>query len=167
MKSSKRWLRRLKNVNLPADRFEVRKLGEVLKNIKKYEKGSMQYQLITRKLAIFIASSNAPNSLVENEEFRSLIQTLYYRYDVPPRAQIGQEIDQILLELKGNIQSYLVKAQKVNICANVWTKKGMTSSYLGLPAHFFLRYDHRRHVVTLAVRLLPHPHTADSIKKIH
>ena len=102
-------------------------IGEVLKSKKKYEKGSMQYQLITRKLAIFIASSNAPNSLVENEEFRSLIQTLDYRYDVPPRAQIGHEIDQILLELKGNFQSYLVKAQKVNICADVWTKKGMTS----------------------------------------
>ena len=35
-----------------------------------------------------------------------------------------------------------------------------------MTAHFFLRYDHRRHVVTLAVRLLPHPHTADNIKKI-
>lgn len=46
-------------------------IGEVLKS---------QYQLITRKLAIFIASSNVLNSLVENKEFQSLIQTLDYIY---------------------------------------------------------------------------------------
>ena len=39
----------------------------------------------------------------------------------------------------------------------------MTSSYLGVTAHFFTRWDHRRHQITLAVRRMPHPHNAVSI----
>ena len=44
---------------------------------------------------------------------------------------------------KGKIASCLSDARKVNICTNVWTKKGMTSSYLGVTAHFFTHRDHR------------------------
>ena len=59
-----------------------------------------------------------------------------------------------------------MNAQKVSICADVWTKKGMTTSYLGLTAHFFYKSDLKRHVATIAVRRLPHPHTADNIKAL-
>ena len=40
----------------------------------------------------------------------------------------------------------------------------MSSSYLGITAHFFPTHDHRRYRVTLAVRKLPHPHNAENIK---
>ena len=76
------------------------------------------------------------------------------------------EIDRVLLDLKGKIQSYLMDAQKISICADVWTKKGITTSYLGLMAHFFCRSDLKRHVPTIAVRRLPHPLTADNIKTL-
>ena len=143
-----------------------RTLGEIVKSQRKYEKESLKYQTITQKLAIFIASSSVPNSIVENEEFRSLILTLDPRYQVPSRSLISVEIDRVLLDLKEKIQSYLMDAQKVSICADVWTKKGMTTSYLGLTAHFFCRRDLKRHVATIAVRRLPHPHTADNIKTL-
>ena len=42
----------------------------------------------------------------------------------------------------------------------------MTSSYHGVTAHFFSRRDHRRHRVTLAVRRMPHPHSAVNIRAI-
>ena len=44
-----------------------RKLTEVIQ--RKYEKTSTQWQDVTRKMALFIASSNVPNSIVENAEF--------------------------------------------------------------------------------------------------
>ena len=143
-----------------------RTLGEIVKSHRKYEKESWQYQTITRKLAVFIASSSVLNSIVETEEFRSLIQTLNSRYQVPSRTLIGAEIDHVLLDLKGKIQSYLVNARKITICADVWTKKGMSTSYLGLIAHFFCRHDLKRHIATIAVRRLPHPHSADNIRAL-
>ena len=120
----------------------------MLKSKKKYAKERVQYQMIMQKLAILITGSNVP---VENEEFQSLIQTPDCRYDVPPRAQIGREIDQIFVGGESNIQMYLLKVHMVNICADLWMKKGMSSSYLGLIAHFFSRHNNKRHVVTLAV----------------
>lgn len=39
----------------------------------------------------------------------------------------------------------------------------MTSSYLGVTAHFFSTKDHKRHNVTLAARHFPSPHTASQI----
>ena len=137
-------------------------LGEAFQ--RKYDKESRKYRDITRKLAVFIGSCNVPNSLVENEEFRSFVQVLDPRYHVPGRARICKEIDQVLLGLKAKIQEFIADAQKITLCADIWTKKGMTSSYLGITGHFFCRLDQRKHIVTLAVRNLPHPHNAEHIR---
>ena len=72
----------------------------------------------------------------------------------------------MLLDMKGKILSYPVDAQKVSICADVWTKKDNSTSYLGLTAHFFCRRDLKRHVATIAVRRLPYLHTADNISAL-
>ena len=53
----------------------------------------------------------------------------------------------------------------MSICADIWTKKGMTEAFLGITAHFFTRMDHRRRVTTLAVKTLHSPHTADRIEE--
>ncbi len=47
---------------------------------------------------------------------------------------------------------------------NIWSKKGLTASYLGVTAHFFTPCDHKRNRVTLAVRRLASPHTADHVE---
>lgn len=138
-------------------------LGEALQSHQKYDTKSQRYQLITRKLAVYVGSTSAPISLVENEEFQSLVGTLDPRYPVPSRTLIGKEIDKVMVDLKANIMRYLLEAQKVSLCTDIWTKRGMTSSYLGVTAHFFSRRDHKRHRVTLAVRRMPHPHSAVNI----
>ena len=102
-----------------------------------YDRSSHRYQLITRKLAIFVGCTNVANSLVENEEFQSLIQKLDPRYKVPGRATVGKEIDKVMFDVKDCIQKVLADARKVSLCTDIWTKKGLTLSYLGLTAHFF------------------------------
>ena len=47
------------------------KLSE-LKNDMTYDKSSRKYKAITKKLAVFIGTSNIPTSLVDNLEFREL-----------------------------------------------------------------------------------------------
>ena len=132
-----------------------------------YDRSSHRYQLITRKLAIFLGCTIVPNSLVENEEFLSLIQTLDPRYKVPGRTSVSKEIDKVIFDMKASIQKVLADAHKVSLCTDIWTKKGLTSSYLGLTAHFFSRYDHRRHRITLAVRqIMQHPHNAETIREM-
>ena len=57
----------------------------------KFDTKSARCQQITRKLAIFVGSTNVPNSLVENTEFKSLMETLEPQYPMPSRTLIGKE----------------------------------------------------------------------------
>ena len=68
--------------------------------------------------------------------------------------------------MKAKIATSLQDARKVSLCADIWTKKGMSSSYLGVTAHFFSPKDHLRHCVTLAVRRMPSPHTAENVRAV-
>ena len=71
-----------------------------------------------------------------------------------------------MVDLKAKIVNVLKDSQRVSICCDIWTKKGMSSSYLGIAAHFFTRSDHVRHRVTLAVRRMPSPHTGENIRQL-
>lgn len=108
-----------------------------------YSKESERYKWIIRRLAIFIGSSNVANHLMENTEFKDLVHALDPQYPVPGRASINRELDQVFIELKAKISIHLQSANFISICCDIWSKKGLTSSYLGITAHFFSRSDHR------------------------
>ena len=126
-------------------------LAESLKTGQTYEKSSWRHAEITKKPAIFVGSSNVPYNIVENLEFRDLLATLDNRYSTPSSTLIVKEVQKVLIELKARIGTFLHEARKISICADVRSKKGLTSSYLGITAHFFSRKDHHRHCATLAV----------------
>ena len=141
-------------------------LEQSLKSQKSYHKESERYKAITRKLAIFVGSTNVPNSLVTKPEFCDLLTTADPRYIVPGRMALSCEINKVLVDLKANIGLYLHDACKVSITANIWSKKGLMSSYMGITAHFFSPKDHYRHQVMLAVRRMASSHTAERVLEV-
>ena len=138
-------------------------IHEAVQGGRKYSVDSEKHKLINKHLAIFIGSTDVLISLVENEEFKKFTQVLDSRYEMPGRTKIGKEITTIMIELKQVISIYLQKAKLVNICADIWTKKGMTASFLGITAHFYSSKDNKRHNLTLAARRFPSPHTAANV----
>ena len=141
-------------------------LQDTIRKTKPYNRESEKYKKITQKLAVFIAAGNVANRLIENEEFRELLKELDDRYPVPGHTAIEQEMNKLLIDLKSKMKEALENARKVAITTDIWSKKGLASSYLGITAHFFSRKDHRRHCMTLAVRRLPSPHTGDRIEQL-
>ena len=141
-------------------------LKESLAKKNPYSKDSPRYKLITQKLAIFVGSSSVANRIVENLEFRDLLSAMDERYPVPGRSSIQRELDQIMIELKANISAYIESANAVSITCDIWSKKGLTSSYLRVTAHFYSRTNNRCHTVTLAVRRLTTSHTASNIRSL-
>ena len=133
-------------------------------NRRKYEKQDVRYRKITRKLAVFAASSRVPNSIVESSEFRSLLEELDPRYPTPCRSALGKEINKVVMNIKLNITSKFEKARKINLYIDIWSKKGLTASFIGIAAHFFA--DHECHHITFAVRHMPSPHTGDAILEL-
>ena len=95
--------------------------------------------------------------------FQSLLETLDAKYPIHGPAAIGTEIDKLLLDMKLKVEASLAVAQKGSLCAHIWSKKEMSSCYLGMTAHFFSQRNHQSHQVTLTVQGLPHPHTGNSI----
>ena len=88
-----------------------------------------------------------------------MLQALDARYRIPGRTRLQSLTDDMLITMKVRIQGAMSNARKINFCADIWSKKGLTSSYLGLTAHFYCPDTSCIQHATLAVRELPHPHT--------
>lgn len=92
-----------------------------------------------------------PNSLVENHEFQEFVRQFNPSFsDIPGRAVVAKEITAIVAEVKANLNVLLQKA--------IWTKRGMTTSFLGITAHFVAQ-----NVQHSAVKRMPNTHTAENI----
>lgn len=90
-----------------------------------YDKSSDRYRFLSKKLALFIGCTNLPIRLVENDKLRGLIAALDPRYEVPGRTLANKHLDALMEELKGSIQQHLLAAQRISLCADVWSKKGL------------------------------------------
>uniref|UniRef100_A0A1X7T3R7 DUF659 domain-containing protein n=1 Tax=Amphimedon queenslandica TaxID=400682 RepID=A0A1X7T3R7_AMPQE len=123
---------------------------------RKYSCQSDKYCSITQKLAVFIGWTNALISFGEDDRFKLFTQTLDSCYELPSRSKIIKEITNICNKLKKEILTYLHSAQYVNICPEIWTKKGMSALFLELIAHFFSTKDKKRRNVTLAAHFTTH-----------
>ena len=106
-----------------------------------YPKDSKKQSAITNKLAIFIGATNVPLSLVDCPEFRDLLKELDKQYDIPGRKKLGKDIDLLYTKLKQNISLSLENARRISLCSDIWSKQGMTASFLGMTAHFFTYLD--------------------------
>lgn len=139
-------------------------LQESIEKGQQYDKASQRYKDITQKLAMFVSVGNVANSIVECEEFRELILQLDHRYPIPSRAALDTEMDALLKKVRDGVSTKLRDAGKIALCTDIWSRKGMTQSFIGVTAHFLTKCDNRRWVATLAVQALPSPHTADRIE---
>ena len=82
---------------------------------------------------------------------------------IPHSKKFGTEIENLYGNVKRKISSSMQNARLISVCADIWSKPGMTASFLGITAHYFSYQDTQRHNVTLSVSRLPSPHTADRI----
>lgn len=128
-----------------------------------YPENSRRQLAITRKLALFIGATNVPLSLVDCPEFRDLLKEMDKHYRIPYRKKLGQQIGNVYEDLRKKISKVLTASRKLNICCDIWTKQGMTASFLGVTVHLFLPDDNQRHSITLAVKVFEQPHTGERI----
>jgi len=133
---------------------------------KAYDPQSTKQKSITKKLAVFVGASNVPVSLVENVEFQELLHELDSRYQAPGRFKIGCELDKLYSNLKKDLRDSLNSAERISLCADIWSKKGMTASFLGLTAHYYSRSKKDKCNITIAVRRFESPHTAERISQL-
>lgn len=74
-----------------AQLLKAAKLTQSLSNGTMYKKDSDQHKLLTRKLAVFVGSSNIANRIVESLDFWDLLHCLDHRCQVPGRAAVKKK----------------------------------------------------------------------------
>ena len=133
---------------------------------KKYDPESRKHVALTRRLALFVGATNVPLRLVDNEEFRELLTEFDPRYQIPHRQKLSKEIENLFHKLRNKLSISMQAARKLSLCADIWSKQGMTASFLGITCHYFNHSDMKRHSITLAVKRFPSPHTAARVLEV-
>ncbi|KAJ8352218.1 hypothetical protein SKAU_G00236940 [Synaphobranchus kaupii] len=90
---------------------------------------------ITKCIAVFMAKDMRPFSVVENEGFRLLINTLEPKYHIPSRQYFSQtEIPALYKQTKEKVIQTLRQANSIAITTDGWTSRA-TESFITITAH--------------------------------
>jgi hypothetical protein len=132
---------------------------EVTKSKPKRKQGALLDKMVLK----FIVSSSCPFRVVENKEFKQLINALDGTYDLPNRKQVaGTLLNEEFQNQKHKTTNELIQAVAIALTLDLWTSC-QQYPYLGVTAHFldeFMKLCSR----TLCVHHLPGSHTTDNIK---
>ena len=118
----------------------------------------------SKQLLITFAANSLPHRLVADADFANLIKIANPRLKLPNRRSIGKNIDLVVDNLKHKIRRMLSDAEKVTICTDVWSRPGLSASYLGIAVHFFDRNTFQVRRIFIGLPELHDSHTGKLIK---
>ena len=138
--------------------------------ISKYAKQDKIQKKFMENMISLVATSSISLSLVDKNEFVKMI------FDIDPKINIlGRKclVNGTLQEFSKSqikIKNILKNTYGITIGADIWSKKGLSESYISVTAHCISSIDNEKKVICLGLKLFPYPHTAervkDSIKRI-
>lgn len=139
------------------------KLGNFFGETKPKHQAWSKTQL--RKLAIFVASTSVPFSIIDTSEFAEFCRSLVPNFKLPDKKTVLSEITDVYTKMRKNILTEIAAARKICLCVDEWTKKGMNWSVIGVTAHFFNPKTHQMERILLGMPRFEHPHTAERISE--
>lgn len=69
----------------------------------------------------------------------------------------------MFLAEKENFKQRLSMVHKITFSLDIWTKKGLTASFLAVSACYFNSQDNKAEHILLNLKQMVHPHTAQAI----
>jgi hypothetical protein len=128
-----------------------------------WPKQSKECKYRDASLALFTAVSGVPTRIVDSVEFKNFCSVLDAKYTVPGSKKVGIKMDKLFKRTKAKIAELVANARHVVIGMDIWTKKSLSASYLGISGCFYSpQLRHAVHVL-LNLHQIGHPHTGDMI----
>ncbi|XP_057201522.1 uncharacterized protein LOC130561312 [Triplophysa rosa] len=115
-------------------------------------------------IAQWIARSGLPVRTVEDDAFIHMIESIDKRLAVPKKTKINNLVDQLYDDEKQKFRKQLTKVRKITLGLDIWTKRGLTASFLAISACYFCPQEEKAKHILLTLVQLSHPHTAECIK---
>lgn len=129
----------------------------------KYNTDSREQQKSEEAIAKWIARTGLPLRTVEDEEFVQMVKVLDKRVTVPKKTKTSNLIEDMYQAEKVKFKRRLAMARKVTLGIDIWSKKGLTASFLAVSACYFDIQQNKAEHILLNLKQLTHPHTALSI----
>ncbi|GFR76802.1 zinc finger BED domain-containing protein 1 [Elysia marginata] len=112
------------------------KIKDVFERKSKYNKDSPRQKALDEMLAEMICFDMQPFSIVEERGFRTFIQALDPRYEIPGRKKITQVIIPRLYKREEEaVKKELENTEHVALTTDEWTSR-TTKGYMAVTAHF-------------------------------
>lgn len=129
----------------------------------KYSQKDPQQKAITGALVNFVAGNLRPLSTVESDEFKTLLESLDPKYQLPSRKQLSTKL---LYErssaIQADLKSKLKAVQSISLTIDLWSNRQM-KGYLGITGHFLLDWSLKS--VMIACKRFKGRHTAERIRQ--
>ncbi|XP_077080800.1 E3 SUMO-protein ligase ZBED1-like [Siphateles boraxobius] len=120
---------------------------------------------ITQSVVYFICKDMRPLSVVENEGFRYMVQTMEPRYTIPSRQHITDiAVPNLYKEVKTNVLECLALAEKVALTCDAWTSRA-TESYVTITVHH-ITDEWKLESCVLQTRAMYDSHTGENIAAV-
>lgn len=122
-----------------------------------------QEEEITAAMGYFIAKDMMPFQIVEKKGFKALMEKVAPKYKIPHRKYFSeQQIPQMYLKLRAEVEQALSEAQHVAFTTDLWTS-GTGHPYMSLTAHY-ISPSWEVKSACLETVFMPEDHTAENIR---
>ncbi|XP_058626383.1 uncharacterized protein LOC131537119 [Onychostoma macrolepis] len=91
----------------------------------------------------WIGRTGLPARIVEDVEFIAMMAKMDKKFKVPKIHKMLNLIDKMYKEEKEKIKQNLATARRITTGLDIWTKKGLTPSFLGVSACYFNPEDNQ------------------------
>jgi len=115
-------------------------------------------------LALLFASHSLPRLLVEAPEFKYFVGLLDPRLELPNRKRLADLIRDLHLKLMDMIRTQIEQNSKICIIIDIWTRKGLSESYLGVLITYFDYSSGSTKKALIGLRKMIGSHTAENIR---
>lgn len=108
-------------------------------------------------------STGYPIALLDNGAFQNMLQKLDPKFIAPGSATLNKHMNEVYTSRCAKLKQLLSDAQRVTICIDGWTKKGLAVSFIGISACFFNTHSNKACHAFLNLTELSHPHTGEAL----
>lgn len=132
-------------------------------SVTKYPASDPTQKQITNALVSFIAGNLTPLSVVENPDFKTLIESLNPKYQLPSRKHLSTKIlQQKSSEIQSDIKEKLRSVQSVCLTIDLWSNRQM-KGFLGITGHFILDWCMKS--IMVSCKRFKGKHCAENIRQ--
>jgi hypothetical protein len=120
-------------------------------------------KVLEKAVVNFFSASGLSTHMANEPFFRELLSTFQPKFIVPGRGKVNRLLTQQYDSAVAILKTELKAARRMTICLDIWSKKSLASSFLGISANYF---DPEAQTVKhrfLNLYNVQHPHTGQRI----